>query len=157
MAAEEEAAAAAEAALEDPEARAAALEAQRQREAEEWRLQQLRTGAADENANFAPVVGDWRQQIKQRRSGAGGGGGASAMAAASAAQAAAAAPADASAAGGGGAEEAAEAGGMPDLDALSAGLPDGWRAMWSDAHQRLYYGHLHSKASGPQGRAEQSV
>lgn len=50
---EEEAAAAAAAALEDPEARAAVLEAQRRREAEEWRLQQLRTGAADDNANFA--------------------------------------------------------------------------------------------------------
>lgn len=49
---EEEAAAAAAAALEDPEA-------QRRREAEEWRLQQLRSGAADDNANFAVRGGGW--------------------------------------------------------------------------------------------------
>lgn len=146
VAAEEEAEAAAEAALEDPEARAAALEAQRRREAEEWRLQQLRTGAADANSNFAPVMGDWRQQIQQRR----GGRGVAAEAAATAASQVDTEAAEASAGGGdGGTADAADgdAGGVPDLDALSEGLPGGWRAMWSDAHQRLYYGHLHSKAS----------
>ena len=48
---EQEAAAAAE--EEDPLARAAALDRQRKREGEEWRLAQLRTGAADVNPNFA--------------------------------------------------------------------------------------------------------
>lgn len=48
--AQEEAAAALE---DDPEAKQQAEEARRAREAEEWRLQQLRTGAVGENANFA--------------------------------------------------------------------------------------------------------
>lgn len=33
---------------------------------------------------------------------------------------------------------------MPDLDALSAGLPDGWRAMWDASSKGIYYGNLHT-------------
>jgi hypothetical protein len=47
--------------------------------------------------------------------------------------------------------------GMPDLDALSEGLPPGWRAMWDKTHRLAYYGHLQTKVSTPpfavQGRA----
>lgn len=55
------------------------------------------------------------------------------------------------------AEEAAEgeeggagdgAGGMPDLDLLSAGLPPGWQAMWDDTHAKVYYGNLDTSVSG---------
>ncbi|KAL6774344.1 hypothetical protein ACKKBG_A24640 [Auxenochlorella protothecoides x Auxenochlorella symbiontica] len=42
-------------------------EAQRAQQAEEWRLSQLRSGASDGNANFAPVVGDWRSRLTARK------------------------------------------------------------------------------------------
>lgn len=145
---EEEAAAAAEA-LEDPEARAAALEAQRMREAEEWRMQQLRTGAADDNANFAPVVGDWQQRVKhakrQQRLDAAAAAAAAAVSGAepAAAQATAAAAGSAAAAAAAGASRA----GKPDLDALSEGLPSGWRAMWDATHARVYYGNIDTQVT----------
>lgn len=137
---EEEAAAAA---LDDPEARAAAAEAQRRREAEEWRLQQLRSGAADANANFAPMPGDWRQRVQQQpqqqqwrpHNEAAG---------AAAAVATAVLPPEAQADASAGAVGEFE---MPDLDALSAGLPPGWQAMWDKGHKRVYYGHLASAVS----------
>lgn len=52
VAAQEEEEAAEEERLDDPLARAAASSAQRRRGAEEWRMQQLRSGAADGNSNF---------------------------------------------------------------------------------------------------------
>ncbi len=33
----------------------------------------------------------------------------------------------------------------PDLDALSAGLPPGWRAMWDKSSGDVYYGNLATK------------
>ncbi|GAB4822424.1 hypothetical protein N2152v2_009470 [Parachlorella kessleri] len=112
----EEAAAAVEA---DPQARAQAEEARRAREAEEWRMQQLRAGAVGDNANFAPVVGDWRDKIKQakperkRKKKA--------------------------------KDAAVES---PDLDALSEGLPGGWRAMYDKGSQRVYYGNTKTQVRG---------
>lgn len=48
----------------DGEAIAAAVQRQRAKEAEEWRLQHLRGGAVGSSANFAPVVGDWRERVR---------------------------------------------------------------------------------------------
>jgi hypothetical protein len=72
-----------------------------------------------------PVQGDWRQRVRQpdRQ------------------ETRAASPQEA--AGGGG----AAADGMPDLDALSAGLPPGWRAMWDREHRMVYYGNLGTSVS----------
>lgn len=85
-----------------------------------------------------PVVGDWQQRVKQakrqQRS--------EAAAAAGAAQAAAATQ-----------PTAETAGGKPDLDALSQGLPDGWRAMWDAGHSRVYFGNLQTQARVQQGGA----
>ncbi|PSC75027.1 formin-binding 4-like isoform X2 [Micractinium conductrix] len=146
---DEEAAAAAEA-LKDPEAREAQRETQRRREAEEWRVQQLRTGAADANANFAPLAGDWRERVKPDKPGrklprppsgggdvAGGEGDAAAAAAAAKPASRGAAAAKAKAAG--------SCDGVPDLDALSEGLPSGWRAMWDKSRKMVYFGHLASQ------------
>lgn len=33
----------------------------------------------------------------------------------------------------------------PDLKALSAGLPEGWRAMWDKSSGSVYYGNLSTK------------
>ena len=54
--------------IEDEEAAAAANGEGRQWEEqlEEWRTQQLRTGASTENANFAPVMGEWRDRVVER-------------------------------------------------------------------------------------------
>lgn len=91
-----------------------------------------------------PVVGDWQQRVKQakrqQRS-------SDAAAAATAAAAAAEPAAQAKAVAGSGPAAAAARGGKPDLDALSEGLPSGWRAMWDATHSRVYYGNLDTQAS----------
>lgn len=94
-----------------------------------------------------PVVGDWQQRVKhakrQQR--------VDAAAAAAAVSGAEPAAAQATAAGAGSAAAAAAAGasraGKPDLDALSEGLPSGWRAMWDATHARMYYGNIDTQAS----------
>ncbi|KAL4856864.1 hypothetical protein ACK3TF_002911 [Chlorella vulgaris] len=131
VAAQEEEEAAEEERLDDPLARAAASSAQRRRGAEEWRLQQLRSGAADGNSNFQPVLGDWRHRVQQQ---------AEPQAAQAPVETAATAADEAAEGEEGGAGDGA--GVMPDLDLLSAGLPPGWQAMWDDAHAKVYYGNL---------------
>lgn len=89
------------------------------------------------------MVGDWRERLKQgtpqqRRQAQGSG------APAEAADARDAAPSASSAPSGAGHN-------VPDLDALSEGLPPGWRAMWDKTHKRLYYGNLATQASAPGG------
>ncbi|AQK83936.1 WW domain-containing protein [Zea mays] len=51
----------------EPETALEALERKRQKEIEEWRKQQIAFGHAQENANFVPVRGDWRDRVKRRR------------------------------------------------------------------------------------------
>lgn len=92
-----------------------------------------------------PVVGDWRERLKQgkpqRQRQAQGSGQPAAAAATQAAS---------PDAGSGGAARAAASGAehdVPDLDALSEGLPPGWRAMWDKTHRRLYFGNLATQAS----------
>ena len=41
--------------------------------------------------------------------------------------------------------DATAAASPPDLEALSATLPEGWRAMWDATHARVYYGNLTTK------------
>ncbi|KAK9818113.1 hypothetical protein WJX72_007317 [[Myrmecia] bisecta] len=107
----------------------AALERKRLREAEEWRLQQLRAGATpDDNANFQPVAGDWRSKVQSAKK--------RGKADAKEAAADSESPAGSS-----------KAGQKPDLDALSKGLPAGWRAMWDKASGDVYYGNLTTKAT----------
>ncbi|AQL03242.1 WW domain-containing protein [Zea mays] len=52
---------------EEPESALEALERKRQKEIEEWRKQQIASGEAQENANFIPVRGDWRDRVKRKR------------------------------------------------------------------------------------------
>ncbi|CAN6197939.1 unnamed protein product [Urochloa humidicola] len=52
---------------EEPESALEALERKRQKEIEVWRKQQIASGEAQENANFVPVRGDWRDRVKRRR------------------------------------------------------------------------------------------
>lgn len=130
------------AAEEDGEAAEAAdPEARRRREAEEWRQAQLRSGgaAAAENANFAPLAGDWRSKVRGGKKG----GQASRGARAAATAEAAAAGAEAAAAEAAPAREASPAaGGGTDLEALSEGLPAGWTAMLDTSSGNVYYGNL---------------
>lgn len=42
-------------------------------------------------------------------------------------------------------EASAGAGGKPDLEKLSKGLPKGWRAMWDKNSKEVYYGNTESK------------
>ena len=87
-----------------------------------------------------PLFGDWRQQVKRRR----GDADAEVPDTAAAAVATTAAAEQRSTAAD---TSAAASAGPPDLDGLSAGLPEGWRAMWDAGHKRVYYGNLSTKAS----------
>ena len=87
-----------------------------------------------------PVVGDWQQRVKQAKRHQRADAAAAAASAASAATQAKAAAGSAPAA-------AAARGTKPDLDALSEGLPSGWRAMWDATHSRVYFGNLETQAS----------
>lgn len=137
---------------EDGEERAAWEERRRQREVEIWRAEQLRSGTAAANSNFAPVMGDWRDRLrlKQQQQQQDDGQAHDAQDAKLQIE-----------------EERIEnpraeeeppteqqdtavlltSASMPDLDALSAGLPEGWRAMWDVSSCGLYYGNLVTQAT----------
>ncbi|KAG8076104.1 hypothetical protein GUJ93_ZPchr0006g45608 [Zizania palustris] len=51
----------------EPESALDALERKRQKDIDEWRKQQIASGEAQENANFVPLGGDWRNRVKRRR------------------------------------------------------------------------------------------
>lgn len=119
----------------------------RQREIEQWRQEQLRSGAAESNPNFMPLGGA-KQQAEPSSSKA-------SKAAKAAAKAAKAAKQAAAAAGDGAAGSSSSKGNAPsgvlnsrtkpDLEALSAGLPRGWRAMWDKSSGDVYYGNPGSR------------
>lgn len=101
---------------EEPESALEALERKRQKEIEEWRKQQIASGEAQENANFVPVRGDWRDRVKRRR----------AEVKKESKESAAA---------------SLQHNGSPDLAELSKGLPSGWQAYLDESTKQVYYGN----------------
>ncbi|GAQ86117.1 hypothetical protein KFL_002710120 [Klebsormidium nitens] len=95
------------------------LERQKAAELEEWRRQQIASGEADKNANFAPVEGDWRKRVKKAQK----------QAEREARQAAApsVSPPHAD---------------KPDLAALAKGLQPGWQPFLDPGSGDVYYGNL---------------
>lgn len=100
------------------------LEKKRQREIDEWRMQQIASGEAQDNANFQPLGGDWRDRVKRKKTG-------SVMEEAKPQ----ATTADNSGSKGFGEKK-------PDLVELSKGLPTGWQAFWDESSGEVYYGNL---------------
>lgn len=95
-------------------------------EAEEWRLQYLRSGQAADNPNFQPVAGDWRDKVKATEK-------AEQRAARKAAKIASK-------------TSSASVTSQPsDSVALSKGLPEGWLAMRDASDGSIYYGNLTTK------------
>ncbi|EIE24375.1 hypothetical protein COCSUDRAFT_83679 [Coccomyxa subellipsoidea C-169] len=114
-----------EAEEEDEVLDADALERKRLREAEEWRLKQLRAGVSSEdNSNFQPLAVDWREKLKTTKAAA-----EKKRKPVSAQQA----PVTYTE--------------KPDLEALSVGLPAGWKALWDKASKEVYYANPKTKES----------
>ncbi|KAJ1259061.1 hypothetical protein BS78_10G124400 [Paspalum vaginatum] len=105
----------------EPESALEALERKRRKEIEEWRKQQIASGEAQENANFVPVRGDWRDRVKRRR----------AEAKKESKDESVAAPLS----------SAEQDKGTPDLAKLSKGLPSGWLAYLDESTNQVYYGN----------------
>jgi hypothetical protein len=122
----------------------------RQREIEQWRQEQLRSGAAESNPNFMPLGGA-KQQADPSSSKPSKAAKAAAKAAKAAKQAAAAAAGGGDGAAGSSSTKGKAPSGVlnsrtkPDLEALSAGLPRGWRAMWDKSSGDVYYGNPGSR------------
>ncbi|GMH36316.1 hypothetical protein BSKO_04184 [Bryopsis sp. KO-2023] len=97
-----------------------AVERKRVAEMEEWRLNQLRSGEAENNANFQPLKGDWRARVKR------------------------ALPVKAS----GSSPRKTEKSSVQkavDLEELSKGLPEGWKALVDDVSGEVYYGNVNTR------------
>ncbi|MQL84736.1 hypothetical protein Taro_017227 [Colocasia esculenta] len=101
----------------EPENAYEVLEKKRQREIEVWKARQIASGEAQENANFLPLGGDWRERVKRRR-------------AESNAQPTQTPP-----------EEASNEKQQPDIVELSKDLPPGWQAYWDESSREVYYGN----------------
>jgi len=131
---EEEEQARREAEMQDPEA----MERKRLQELDRWREQQASKGEEEENANFAPVMGDWRKtlakQHKSSKSHKHGSSSKKSSKSASADKAAGGYPTNSKS--------------RPDLESLSAGLPQGWQAMWDKKTGDIYYGNPTTKVRG---------
>ncbi|KAL2956197.1 hypothetical protein AAZX31_18G072000 [Glycine max] len=102
---------------EEPDSVFEVLERKRQREIEEWHAKQIASGEAKDNANFQPLVGDWREKVKRRR--------------AQAAKESVSTPQDAI-------EHNQQ---QHDLSEHSKGLPTNWQAYWDDSTKQVYYGN----------------
>ncbi|TVU11580.1 hypothetical protein EJB05_45174, partial [Eragrostis curvula] len=106
---------------EEPEDALEALERKRQKEIEEWRKQQIASGEAQENANFVPVRGNWRDRVKRRRAEA-------------KKESKEESVSDSL-------SSAEQQKGEPDLAELSKGLPSGWQAYLDEYTKQVYYGN----------------
>ncbi|XP_062228701.1 uncharacterized protein LOC133926692 [Phragmites australis] len=106
---------------EEPESALEALERKRQKEIKEWRKQQIASGEAQENANFVPIRGDWRDRVKRRRAEANKESKNEFIAASR--------------------SSAEQHKGPPDLAELSKGLPSGWQAYLDESTKQVYYGN----------------
>ncbi|CAL9769412.1 unnamed protein product [Musa acuminata subsp. burmannicoides] len=102
---------------EEPEDALEILEKKRQKEIEEWRARQIASGEAQDNANFLPLGGDWRERVKRRRAEAKTGTGETVPGA------------------------AVNEKKQPDLAELSRSLPPGWQAYWDESSKEVYYGN----------------
>ncbi|XP_009387309.2 uncharacterized protein LOC103974258 isoform X1 [Musa acuminata AAA Group] len=102
---------------EEPEDALEILEKKRQKEIEEWRARQIASGEAQDNANFLPLGGDWRERVKRRRAEAKTGPGETVPGA------------------------AVNEKKQPDLAELSRSLPPGWQAYWDESSKEVYYGN----------------
>ncbi|XP_027172591.1 uncharacterized protein LOC113772203 [Coffea eugenioides] len=101
----------------EPENAYEILEKKRQRQIKEWHAQQIASGEAQENANFQPLGGDWRERVKRKR--------------AQLAKESVQTPKD----------DVFEGNQQPDLGELSKGLPRGWQAYWDVSSKQVYYGN----------------
>lgn len=100
------------------------LEKKRRREIEEWRMQQIASGEAQDNANFQPLGGDWRERVKRKKTG-------------SAVEETKPQATTVDNSGSKGLDKK-----KPDLVELSKGLPMGWQAFWDESSGEVYYGNL---------------
>ncbi|XP_057833973.1 uncharacterized protein LOC131044633 isoform X2 [Cryptomeria japonica] len=100
------------------------LEKKRQREIEEWRMQQIASGEAQDNANFQPLGGDWRERVKRRKT-------------QNSSDKLKSETASVNAESNGVVE-----GKKPNLAELSKDLPSGWQAFWDESSGEVYYGNL---------------
>ncbi|KAF0903397.1 hypothetical protein E2562_027691 [Oryza meyeriana var. granulata] len=105
---------------EEPESALDALERKRQKDIDEWRQQQIASGEAQENANFVPLGGDWRDRVKRRRE---------------AKKERKSKPVTATV------SSTDLHKGQPDLAELSKGLPSGWQAYLDEPTKQVYYGN----------------
>lgn len=103
----------------EPENALEVLERKRQKEIEEWCARQVSTGEAQDNANFVPLGGDWRERVKRRRT-----------------TEIRAADAQTSTA------ELEKEKRQPNMVELSKDLPSGWQAYWDDSTKQVYYGNV---------------
>jgi hypothetical protein len=121
------------------DAREAFLERKRLKQGEEWRTEQIRTGAVDGNSNFAPVMGDWRNRVKKQKS-----------------ESDSMLHSQKEKEDGDG-EKRTSTNEEPvaplpaendvDVDALSVGLPQGWRAILDASTGKVYYGNLQTQST----------
>uniref|UniRef100_A0A1D1YYL9 Formin-binding protein 4 n=2 Tax=Anthurium amnicola TaxID=1678845 RepID=A0A1D1YYL9_9ARAE len=101
----------------EPENAYEVLEKKRQKEIEEWKARQISSGEAQDNANFLPLGGDWRERVKRRR-------------AETNAPSIQTPP-----------EEATKEKKQPNLVELPKDLPSGWQAYWDESSREIYYGN----------------
>ncbi|KAH7660260.1 WW domain-containing protein [Dioscorea alata] len=101
---------------EEPENAYEVIERKRLKEIEEWRKRQIESGEAQDNANFLPLGGDWRERVRRKRE-----------------QKARAAQMPS--------EAVEDEKKIPKLTELSKDLPSGWQAYWDESTKEVYYGN----------------
>ncbi|XP_031479334.1 uncharacterized protein LOC116250091 isoform X2 [Nymphaea colorata] len=101
----------------EPENAYEILERKRQREIEEWHAKQIASGEAQENANFQPLGGDWRERVKRKRAEKKG------------------IETETES------DQAPIGKQQPDVTKLSENLPSGWQAYWDESSSQVYYGN----------------
>ncbi|XP_078165712.1 WW domain-containing protein isoform X3 [Carex rostrata] len=115
----------------EPESAYEALERKRQKAIESWRLHQLTSGEAQDNANFVPLGGDWRERVKRKR----------ANKETKMKDLTETSPDATTAATTVIENEKLKGQEQLDLGQLSIGLPSGWQAYWDESSKQVYYGN----------------
>ncbi|XP_010487073.1 PREDICTED: formin-binding protein 4-like [Camelina sativa] len=104
------------------------LDRKRQREIEEWKSRQIASGEAKDNANFQPIVGDWREKVKRKKE----------RAEKSQKKEQAEKSQNKSDEKSKKVDEKQQ---KPDLTNFSTNLPSGWLAYWDESTKKVYYGN----------------